>query len=209
MENPVTPSVQIKTMTPGQIDKAVANYRAMLEKHALQLDSEAVQTVLGQSELADQQFVVFRKRVEAQSNMIIRRVLVDRNRTPQQVLDATGCKQCADEDVLKTMPKGEGDEIEVIFFTLGRYVSDDNLEKEYGLRGLQPVDPYSLAAVNEKDPTFVDAYPNVTHWRNNRSWNFVTFFSSNDGPKVNVSDFYDDYDESWWFAGVRKIIPQN
>lgn len=58
-----------KTMTPSttgpQIDKAVANYRAMLEKFAPQFPADAVQKVLGQSELADEQFKVFRRRIEA------------------------------------------------------------------------------------------------------------------------------------------------
>lgn len=56
-------------MTKGQIDKAVANYRAMLEKHSDDFNSEAVQTVLGQSELAEEQFGIFRKRVEVFSTL--------------------------------------------------------------------------------------------------------------------------------------------
>ena len=67
----MTPS---KAMTDGQIAKAVANYRALLEKYAGEFDSKAVQTVLGQSQLADEQFSVFRRRVESISEMIVREV---------------------------------------------------------------------------------------------------------------------------------------
>jgi hypothetical protein len=45
----MTPS---KLTTDGQIDKAIANYRVLLEKHRKEFNAEAVQIVLGQSELA-------------------------------------------------------------------------------------------------------------------------------------------------------------
>jgi hypothetical protein len=61
----VTPSAEQKKATASQIDKAVGNYRALLEKHAPDFGAEAVQVVLGQSELAGEQFAVFRRRVEA------------------------------------------------------------------------------------------------------------------------------------------------
>jgi hypothetical protein len=64
MAKTMTPS---KTMTDGQIAKAVANYRALLEKHAGEFDSNVVQIVLGQSQLADEQFSVFRRLVEARN----------------------------------------------------------------------------------------------------------------------------------------------
>ncbi len=49
MSENMTPSVS--AMTNGQIDKAVANYRAMLEKNSKNFDSGSVQIVLGQPEL--------------------------------------------------------------------------------------------------------------------------------------------------------------
>lgn len=52
-------------MTTGQISKAVANYRAMLEKHALDFPADAVQSVLGDHNFAVEQLRLFRERVEA------------------------------------------------------------------------------------------------------------------------------------------------
>lgn len=198
----MTPS----TTTDGQINKAVANYRALLEKHSKEFDSGTVQTVLGQSEFADEVFAIFRKRVEVVSNMIMHRVNVNRACTPKQVLDATSRVQYnTNSDVVTAMPRGEGDEVEVFFFKLGRYVSDDDLEKEYELRGLKPVDSYSLAAVNEADPAFADEHPNSTHWKDaNGKWCYVAFNRWNDERIVDVDRYDNDWDDYWWFAGLRK-----
>ncbi len=199
----MTPSA--KTTTAGQIDKAVANYRALLEKHAREFDVEAVQTVLGQDELAGEMFSIFRTRVEAISNLVTRRATVKRNQTGQQAIDVTGRRQYTDKDVVDAMPQGEGEEVEVVFFNLGRYVSDANLDKEYELRGLKPTDPFSLAAVNEADPAFADEKPNSTHWKDsNRKWCYATFYRWSGERSVSVYRNGNGWLDYWGFAGVRK-----
>lgn len=143
--------------------------------------------------------------MESTNNLIVRRVQVDRTRIPQQVLDATGYKQYADAKVVQTMPRGEGEETEVVFFQVGRYVSDAELQKEYELRGLRPADPYSLAKVNEDDPSFVDEYPNGTHWQDaDGRWCFAAFRRWNDERRVGVDRYDYDWYDGWWFAGVCK-----
>lgn len=200
----MTPSS--KTTTAGQIDKAVGNYRALLEKHSREFDSEAVQSVLGQPELANRMLAVFRQLVEMVSNLIVRLVKVNRTRTPQQALDATGRKPYTYRKVVDSMPKGVGEEAEVVFFNLGRYVTDDELEKEYELRGLKPADPYSLAAVNEADPAFADENPNGTHWKDaDGKWCFAAFSRWCDGGRgVSVLRHDHGWDVDWWFVGLRK-----
>jgi hypothetical protein len=203
MDKTITPS---KSLTDGQIDKAVALYRAMLEKHRAELGSEEAQQVLGQSEYVSDLLCVLRTRVEAISKMITRKVdKVDRTKKPQEVLDATKRKQYTDNGVVKSMPHGTGDGAEVIFFKLDRYISDADLEKEYALRGLTAADPYSLAAVNEADPAFADKYPNGTHWQDaDGKWCFAAFDRWGDGERgVDVSRGH-GWVDNWWFAGVRK-----
>ena len=205
MAQTMTPSAESKTATVGQIDKAVANYRALLEKHGREFNSEAVQLVLGQPELADEQFAVFRRRVKAVSNMIVRRVKVNRGRAPQEMLDATGRKQYTNREVVDNMPRGEGEEVEVFFFNVGLYLSDDELEKEYELRGLKSADPYATAAVNEADPSFADEHPNGCHWKDaNGRWNCTAFYRWDDERCVLVDRRAYDWDDDWWFAGARK-----
>ncbi|MBU0964389.1 hypothetical protein KKC06_05115 [Patescibacteria group bacterium] len=202
-----------KTMTPsmtdGQIDKVVENitagFRKRLRDHRDELSSDTVQTVLGQKDFISALFAEFRQRVEAVSNMIVRKVKVDRTRTSQEALDVTGRKQYTDDDVVKSMPNGKGDETEVIFFKVGRTISDDDLEKEYELRGLVPADPYSLCAVNGNDPAFADEHPNGTHWKDsNGKWCFASFGRWIDERGVSVDRDGRDWADCCWFAGVRK-----
>jgi hypothetical protein len=202
-----------KTMTPSkfatgpQIDKAVANYRALLEKHSGEFDVEAVQTVLGQSELAGEQFAVFRRRVEAVSDMIARMVPnMNPSLTPQQVLDATGRKQYVDHNVVVAMPRaGLLYDPHVYFFKVGRYVSDAELEKEYELRGLKAAAPDIVAQVNTDDASFADEHPNGTHWKDvNDQWCYAAFDRWDDERDVHVDRHDDGWDARWWFAGCRK-----
>ena len=136
---------------------------------------------------------------------IVRRVKVNRTRTAQKALNATGCRQYTDKDVVNAMPQVEDDEVEIVFFNLGRHVSDKDLDKEYQLRNLKPVDPYSLAAVNEADSVFADEKPNATYWNNfNDKWCFARFYRWRAKRRVDVHCYYHIWDGSWWFAGFRK-----
>jgi len=199
----MTPSVQ--GITDGQIDKAVSVLRDQLRKHGGQFSSDAVQQVLGQDELGPDLLTVFQKRVEAVSNLITRRVTVNRNRTPQDMLNATGRNQDTDKAVVQAMPRGTGDEVEVIFFKVGRYVSDVDLDTEYDRRGLKPADPFSLGRVNEANPAFADEHPNGTHWKDaNGQWCYVTFVRWLEGRRVRVGRGDDGWITGWWVGGVRK-----
>lgn len=203
MNQIMTPSE--KTMTTGKIDKAVAQYRAMLEKHAFQFIAEPTQQVLGDPGLAKSQFELFQARVEAVSNLIIRHVTVLRDRSPQVMIDATHRKQYIDKGVLGAMPRGNGAEVEVIFFKVGRFLSDADLEKEYELRGLTPADPYSQTAVNIADPAFADNHPNGTHWKDaDGNWCCATFSDWGGGRGVDVDRDDSDWSGHWWFAGLRQ-----
>ena len=208
----MTPSTtETKVTTAGQIDKAVANYRALLEKHSGEFNTEAVQMVIGQPELTREQLEVFRRRVEALSNLIVRIAKVNRSRSPQEALDATGRVQYTNRKVVDNMPKASADKVEIVFFKLdlskrNGFISDDDLEKEFELRGLKPADPISVAAVNEDDPAFADKKPNGTHWKDDYgNWYHIVFHRYYCEREVAV---YRSDDEGWedhiWFAGVRK-----
>lgn len=177
----------------------------MLRKQCAEYPNEPVQQVLGQPELVGDMVGVFQRRVEAISNLVMRRAKVDRTQTPEQVLEATKRRPYVDAKVVKTMPKGEGEEVAVYFFTLGRYVGDADLDKEYELRGLKPADPYTLAQVNTDDPALADNRPNGTHWQNAEGkWCFATFRRWYGERDVYVSVRGYEWDVRWWFAGVRK-----
>lgn len=197
----VTPS----SITPGQIGKIQELLAAGLRKSGL--PRESVQQIIetqGDSLVAELVSEICR-RVEAVSNLVVRRVKVDRSRTPQQILDATGRRQYTDPGVVKAMPRGKGEEVEIHFFKLDRYISDNDLEQEFDLRGLKPADPYSLAAVNEVDSVFADDHPNATHWKDfSGKWCYIAFNRWLDGCVVYVFRYAHDWDVYWWFAGFRK-----
>lgn len=200
--------VMPNTMAASQIDKIIADYRTLLERHSGELSAEAVQIVSGQPEFMYEQFGIFRRRVESISTIIVRKVSVNCDRSPQEALNATGCMQCIDPTVMNSIHKVTINEIKIVFFKLdlfmrGDYISDDDLTGEFGLRGLEPADPISVAAVNEKDPVFAGQIPHGTHWKDgNGKWCYAMFNHWKGVRQVYIGRGigWRDY---WWFAGVQ------
>jgi len=163
MSTIMTPS----EMTKGQIDKAVANYRAMLEKHAPDFQSATVQAVLGSPELAKEQLKLFRTHVEAESTLVTRTAPVNRTLTPKEALSATGRALYLNEDVVAIWPLATGDSVTMSFYKFGRYIEAGKLDEELAKVGLElVVDPTGLAAINQAYPEFADTHPNGTQWKN-------------------------------------------
>lgn len=142
---------------------------------------------------------------ELVNNTIVRRVHVNRSLSLQQLLDDTGRKQYIDKDVLAAWTVGEGDEAEVVFFKLGRKVSNEELDKEYEARGLKSADLHSLATVNILDKRFADDHPNVTVRKDSKgNWTHASFYSWLRMQRVDGNRSDPEWYASWWFAGVRK-----
>ena len=104
-------------------------------------------------------------RSSVEEKIIVRVVTVDRTRTPEAALTATGRRQYVTKEVVAAMPNSKDKTKKVTFFHVGRTISDEELEKEFTKHNLTPVDPFTLAAINEADPTFADKYPNGTQWK--------------------------------------------
>ncbi|MEK7509154.1 MAG: hypothetical protein AAB605_00395 [Patescibacteria group bacterium] len=192
-------------MTEGQIENVLDKLRASLRKHRSEFSSDVAQQVCGVENLGMELFAVVREHAERFSDMIIRCVQVNRARAPQDALKATGRNLYVNDAVVKTMPKGEGDEAEMHFFKLDRWTSDEDLKQEFDKRGFKAADPYSLAAVNEADPVFADTHPNGTHWKDaSGKWCYAAFYRWHDPHHVHVHRHGHDWSGRWWFAGVRK-----
>lgn len=115
--------------------------------------------------------------------------------TPREVLKKTGCRIYADEKVLKNAPVGELQKVE--WFNIGKYVTREELEKEYEDRGLEPVNLNTLAA-NADAHDFT-----ATIWEDGGP--LYAAFGRWDGDRdvdVSLRDY--DWDDDWWFAGRRK-----
>lgn len=207
MEKTMTPS---KSTTAGQIDKAVACYRALLEKHAKDFEAETVQTVLGQPQLAEKQLAVFRQQVEVEAKIFRHSVAVDRNRTPKQALDASHRVQYTNRTVVNAMLCGQGGEVELVYFKpdpaayRNGLLSCAALAAEYEKQGLVP-DPQAQIDDNSANPAFADKTPNACQWQDEAgNWCYATFSVWHGGRSVHVYRYGDDWLGSWVFAGVRK-----
>ena len=205
----------VKSMSPsitaGQIAKFLDLQTAALRKSGL--PSEETQQVLESQGrvLADEFVAAVRKRVEAGSKMIVLHVKVDRIRTPQQVLAATGRRQYVNDDIVSVMPRGDTDEGDIHFFhpspdaCVNGVLSDEALKREFDRHGLKPVDPYKLAQANADNPAFADSHPNATHWKDTEGkWCYATFASWRGERGVSVDRSVNAWLDYWWFAGLRK-----
>lgn len=145
---------------------------------------------------------------------------INLKQTAQEALDSTSRKKYVNKDVLKNAPLHNNENlkgslygitiyttsnVEVEFFKLYRYVSDEELEKEYSSRGLIPADIREIASVS-KD--ILDEKKGVgTHWKDSSNkWCFAAFGLWDGGRRVVVGRGDDVWDDGWWFAGVRKSL---
>ncbi len=203
MATAVTPS-ETKQATQGQIDKAVANYRALLEKHVPNFGTEAVQTVLGQSELAEEQFTVFRKRVEEISKMFVRHFKVDRTKTRRQMIEALGRNEYVSDDVLETMPVDGPEEGDLFFFPIKRNTPASEVAGLLDRHNLI-IDPVAQFQVNADDSAFADERPNGVQWQDSLGrYCFAAFGRWRGERGVGVGRDDVGWGGDWWLAGRRK-----
>lgn len=191
---------ETETISRGQISKLYE-----LLEHALLktgLPKEASQQVIeAQGAEMVKVFVAdFRKRVEANSEMIVRPFKLDRTKTREQMIKALGRAEYVNTDVLATMPTDGPDEGEIYFFPAKHYVPVAEQATELAKRGLVP---HYLAQmqVNIDDPSFADDHPNGMQWDKN---SYAAFDRWSGERKVDVNRDDNDWDDDCWFAGVRK-----
>jgi hypothetical protein len=205
----MTPS-EIVPATAGQFGKVCDNLTAALRKAGLA--SEPFQQVLENQgdELTAELLMVIQKRVEAVSKMIVRRVRVDRIRSSQAAIDATGRRQYVNRVAVEGMPVGEGDEVDLYIFKpdpdaydAAGDISCDEVARQFDLRGLKP-DPRATAAMNEADPSFGDETPNASQWKDaGGNYCFATFRRWRGKRSVGVRRD-GGWGDFWSFSGVRK-----
>lgn len=116
----------------------------------------------------------------------------------EQTIKNTDRNFYGDYDIANTSPKKIEGKLE--FFTIGKYISDDELEKEYKSRRLIPADLYTLCEKNDFENDFV-----ATHWKDaDGKWYFAAFYLWRGERSVDVDRRDRDWNGRWWFAGVRK-----
>ncbi len=194
-------------ITVGQAGRIADRFITLCRTAGLPYPTQIIQDVLEQEgdELAQEQFESLRKRVERRSKMIVRRVTVNRARTPQQMLEATGRVQYVDPEVVGTMPgqTETTDEVEMYFFNEGRFLTIDEQETVLATYGLVP-DYYAQFQVNIDDETFADEHPNGMQWRDSKNRACCVAFRRYDGKRdVYCYRLDGDWRGHWWFAGRK------
>ena len=203
-----------ETMTPSitdeQIEKALEQMRAAMRKHRREISKDIAQQVLGLDNLGMRLYAPLRELAQTMSGLTIHIVKVDRSRTPKQALVATGRTQYVTASVVEAMPRGECEEVGLVFFKpdasayQDRLLSCQALAREYEKRGLVP-DPIALAAFAEKKPAFFDDKPVGSQWQSaNGNYCYATFNRWGDERHVYVRRYDYDWHDAWSFAGVRK-----
>lgn len=194
-------------MTDVQIENAAAVYRTVLREHRAELGCGVMQHILAHPAYAAEQVAVLRKRIEAIRNLIVCRVSVNGDCTPEEALKATDRQLFAIDEVLKNMPRSESGEEEVFLFKLDYDASDDELDKEYALRVLVPAPPYALARLNRVRYSFSDENPNITHWRDKDGrWCYLSFRKLLVGGRcAYVGRHTEKWHPRWYHAGVRTM----
>ena len=125
--------------------------------------------------------------------------------TFQQLLDKTKRVQYTDKEVVDSVKPHKPQEIE--FFNVAKYTYNDELEEEYRSRGLLPANPYALTLYLLDNEDKLDEMKYfATHWKDsNNEWCYIAFNQWDGGGRsVDVNHDDDDWDDDWWFAGVRK-----
>ena len=198
-----------EVVTREQLGRASARFVSTCTKNAKFLPKDATQRVLKEEgdQLAREMFEVLRARVERHSKIVVRRVTVNRDLTPEQMIEAAGYADSIYWRLIKNMPRqGAGiEEVDVYFFNPGRLLTNDELEKVLVASGLER-DCYAQIQANIDDPSIADKFPNGVQWDNiDGKTSYVVFGRGSIGNVVRIARDDRDWDGGWWFAGVRKV----
>jgi len=196
------------TITNGQIGQI--NDRLATKLRESGLSAEGVQVVLSApgGKIIDEMIAVFRQRVEAVSEMIVRVVEVDYDIPFKEAISATKRHEYLNDEVVENAPRNVRgkQKVEVCFFPLKKFKTVDEVDKMLKEHGLNP-DPQAVCKVNENDPVFADEHPNGTQWIDDSGkCCYLTFFRWYGERGVNVYRFGIDWDDYWWVGGVRKYL---
>ena len=206
-----------KLATGEQVEHIMDMWRRRLKGRNLTLDeaNHLIQNGGQYLPIMDEAADVLVDRVRSDtSNTIVRMVRnIRRGRTAEEAVSATGRKKHVDDFILATMPVGEGpEEVELVYYKPDpseydndNFMSEEGIEKASSSRGLCP-DLQAQMADNEQDPSFADDHPNGMSWnRVGKVASFAAFGRWRDRRRVIVDRHNDDdWDDCWWFAGVRK-----
>lgn len=144
------------------------------------------------------------RQAELRGDCVVFRVQVNRKLRPWQLVDSLGStrERLVEMRLVDTLPRGEGDVVNVHFFQKQRKMRTHDLAAEFQQRNLKP-DPYAQATIKLVDPAFVSAHPNVAAWKNGPDeWCYFGLGSRDPEMRTMLCLGPASFGPKWWFAGV-------
>lgn len=198
-------------MTHPQIDDLANKLRDAARTHCDEIDKDDAQAGLRSENIGMRLFVEFRRIVDEIKKRIDHVVTVDRTRTPQQALAASGRRQHVTREVVDSMSRGTGEKVKLTYFKPGPecykngVISCVTLAEEYKKRGLVP-DPQAQIDDNAANPDFADTTPNACQWVDaGGDYCYAAFRRWGGERGVDVHRGVSGWVGSWAFAGVPQV----
>lgn len=118
------------------------------------------------------------------------------------LLEANGFVVRFDSDAIESLPKGAAVEASPTFFNVGRAIKERGRPHEYKNRGLVPIDPHALVALNIADPSLSDRM-HTTQWRDgdNRTC-YMQIWKQNGVKRVYISKCEPNFE---WCSGTSFV----
>jgi hypothetical protein len=119
-----------------------------------------------------------------------------------KALKDTGRRLYINEEMALSAPQNSG---EIELFTIGKYITDDELEKEYESRGLVPASIISLCEYEKTNQEDLDKKQSVgTHWKDDKgNWCYAAFGLWRGERGVDILRSVGVWGVDWWFGAVR------
>lgn len=177
------------------------------------LEEAVAELLKNEDHLVNELLSVIRTRAEAIGDLLVRKVPKSIDTTYFVVPEQTNEWWPGFVRVLPPIRAVTGDY--VYFFrvrqTKHHDMADDEVEREYRKRELIPIDPRTLAAINQNGPAFRKRFVNGTHWKDaHGEWCYVNFWGDLQGAGHSIHSLdwkgTDNNPRAWmpdtWFAGV-------
>jgi hypothetical protein len=178
-----------QTTTAGQINKAISNFRALLEKHTPNFQADIVQDVLGDPEFAKAQFELLKTRIEARTGLRTMTLAkpFDFDSISEKTAKDLGRTFYGNADILLTCPKPVGiQEVSITLWEESGLLSCETLDARYMEKGLAP-NPWHLVAFALMQPDFADKRAIATQWKDaDGNFCYAVFNRWHDERKLSV-----------------------
>lgn len=146
------------------------------------------------------------KQIIPTSNIKYRDIAISENKVSLSYLEKLDIGKYIDPLTLDCVtPPEDNWSILVTLFTIGEWMTEQELDEKYKALNLVAIDAYTLAILNETDPRLCEKYPNGTHWKDqDGNWCFGKCTSVAGKQSLRIGYGGIGWCKNLWFAGFSK-----